>query len=76
MSKSQAQTDAEILASARIANEIHPESISEIRIRHTRSQHPIQCNCLIHRDITKRRNPSPIQEANDKAALDWWQGED
>jgi hypothetical protein len=75
MAKSQAQTDAEILASAKIAEEILPEGTSEIRVRHTRSQHPIQCQCLIHRDITKRRNPSPIQEAKDKEELDWYQGD-
>lgn len=76
MPKSQTQTDAEILSSAKIADPpIQPEILTEIRVRHTRSVHPVQCSCLIHRDITKRRNPSPIQEAEDKEELDWYQGE-
>jgi hypothetical protein len=74
MTKSKSQTDAEILASAKIADEVHPETMSLIYRRHTSSVHPVQCNCLIHRDIKKRNTASATQEATDKAKLDWYQG--
>lgn len=75
MPKSQSQTDAEILANAKEADVILPETSSIITRRHTRSVHPIQCNCSLHRDIRKRRVDSAIQEALDKDKLDWYQGE-
>ena len=74
MSKSQAQTDAEILAGAKRGDVIVPEGMSLITRRHTRSVHPVQCNCDLC--IDRRFKPfSPIGEAKKKEELDWYQGE-
>jgi hypothetical protein len=72
MSKSQSQTDAEILASSKIADEVNPEGSSTIRVRNTSSVHPTQCNCLLHRNLNLKKF-NPKKEADDKTALDWYQ---
>jgi hypothetical protein len=72
--KSQTQTDAEILSSAKVADpEPQPEILTEIRVRHTRSVHPVQCFCSIHRDLDIRKNPN--EETERKEELDWYEGD-
>jgi hypothetical protein len=74
MTKSREQTDAEILSSAKIADEINPEGSSTIRVRNTSSVHPTQCNCLLHRNLNLKKF-DPIKEEKDKEVLDWYSGE-
>lgn len=69
--KSQTQTDSEILASAKQADEINLESSSTIRVRHTRSTHPVSCRCSLHR-ITRFENFSSVRENQVKSSLDWY----
>lgn len=74
MPKSQAQTDAEILAGAKTADVITSEGSSTIRVRHTRSVHPVQCRCALHIQ-TRFHNYSSKEEQQKKTDLDWYQGE-
>lgn len=70
--KTQAQTDAEILTSAKAADVVSKETSSTIRIRNSESVHPIQCECLIHRNLKLREFSTP-KEIKAKAELDWYQ---
>lgn len=74
MTKSKSETAAEILASAKIADVILPETSSIITKRHTNSVHPVACKCLLCRE-RRFKNWSPIGEAKRKEELDWWQGD-
>lgn len=69
--KTQQETDAEIISSAKIADVILPEIASEIRIRHTRSAHPVQCYCLLHRVTRFDKNFSSSRENEVKDSLEW-----
>jgi hypothetical protein len=72
--KSQSETNSEILQSAKSADVITPESSSTINVRHTRSVHPKNCMCLLHREL-RFTNYSTRREQEVKTDLEWWQGD-
>lgn len=74
MTKSKEETNAEILSSAKQADVVTPESSSVITKRHVNSTHPIQCRCLLHREI-RFHDFSAKDEQQKKSDLDWYQGD-
>lgn len=61
--KSKAQTDNEILNGASKNN----NEISEVRVRHSESVHPLDCSCELHlRTRFNKENPKEVLED-----LDW-----
>lgn len=61
--KSKEQTNNEILEGASRGN----NEISEVRVRHTESVHPIDCSCELHlRTRFNQENPNKVLEE-----LDW-----
>lgn len=61
--KSKEQTNNEILNGASRGN----NAISEVRVRHSESQHPLDCSCeLCLRTRFEKENPNEVLEE-----LDW-----
>jgi hypothetical protein len=70
MTKSKSQTNQEILSSASSDD----NNISQIRVRHVESQHPVDCLCDLCRNLRFSPN-SPIAENSEKDKLNWYKGE-
>lgn len=64
MTKSKSQMDQEIIESADDSN----NSISEVRVRHSDSVHPLDCECLLCKPL---RFHEGVDETVIKKELDW-----
>lgn len=67
--KTKSETDKEILEQASINN----NKISEVRVRHTDSVHPLDCSCEPCKTLRFTINASPEAENEIKENLDWYQ---
>lgn len=67
--KTKEETDKEILESAKETD----SKTSQINIRDTNSEHPLDCHCIIHRVVKFDKALSSKEEGRRKKELDFYE---
>lgn len=66
--KTKSITNKEIIESADDDN----SEVSQVRVRHVDSVHPMQCRCTLHRTIKFDKAYSQPEENKERERLDWY----